>query len=355
MLNLQKLLMLTDKGHSNLKKAILACTISNFTILIPPFVTIQIMMEIIKPLMNESISWTKIWILFVIGIMGMIIIYFANRNDYEATYVSSYLESENTRISIAEKIRKLPMHVFNSKDLTELTTNMMDDVMISEQVLSHIIPQMISNFISIFVVTVSLSFFDWRMALAMFITVPVAFLLIFGSKGVQNKLGAKHAKSKLYASDKVQEYLEGIKVIKACNLDGNKFSALENALKDMRNKAIKNELITGTIVTGAQVILQSGVGLVVYVGVQLLLGGQIDFIPLLMFLLIVTRVYGPFLVELFLLPELFYNQIAVNRIKKLMAIELMTGEEKEVKNFDIEFSDVHFGYHDETKVIKGFN
>lgn len=355
--NLKEILMLTEKGYVDLKKAIIACTITNMSLMLPFGITIQIFSELIKPLMGEAISWAKMWVLFGGGVVAAILVFLANKNDYKKTYITSYNESEAARIRIAEHIRKLPMSFFNSKDLSELTTNMMGDCATTEHVLSHVIPQLLANGISITIICVMLAFFDWRLALSVFASVPIAFLVIFSSKKIQNKLGQKHVEAKLKASDQVQEYLEGIKVIKACGLDGEKFTALDKALRLMKQMAIRMEFGTGIFVTGAQIIVQSGVGLTVFVGTYLLTGGKIELIPLLMFFLIVIRIYGPIIVELTLLPELLYLQISTKRMRTLMSTPIMEGNaDKEIKNFEIELKKVTFSYNEvnlqEEAVIK---
>lgn len=344
---LQKAFMLTDKGYKDLKRAIATCALTNFSMMIPFAVTVQIITELIKPLTGGEISWSRMWLLFAAGIAGLIIVFLCSKNDYKKTYVVSYTESENTRVALAEHIRKLPMSLFNSKDLSELTTNLMGDVATTEHCLSHLIPQMIGNFISITIITIMLAFFDWRMALAMFISVPVAFAIIVLSRKIYGKLHKKHIDAKLSAAEQAQEYLEGIKVIHACNLDGEKFSALEKALKLMTKMAIQMEFGTGIFVTGAQAILQSGIGLTVLLGTKLLASGQIELIPMIMFLLMSARIYGPFLTELSLLPEFFYHQIAVKRLHTLMAVKPMEGDSHaEIKNNEIVFKNVSFKYNE---------
>ena len=343
---LQYALMLTDKGYKDLKKAIAACTLTNFSLMLPFGVMMQVIMELIKPFTGGELSWSRLWLLFGLGIVAAVIVFFCHKNDYKKTYVVSYMESENTRTSLAEHIRKLPMSLFNSKDLTELTTNLMGDVHTTEHVLSHIVPQVIANCISITVICLMLAIFDWRMALAVFITVPLAFFIIFASRKVYGKLHKKHVDSHLAASGQVQEYLEGIKVIRACNLDGEKFSALENALRTMKRLAIQMEFGTGVFVTGAQVVLQAGIGLTVLLGTTLITGGQIELIPLLVFIMIVVRIYGPILTELTLLPEFLYHRIAVKRMRDLMAVQPMTGDaETEIKQYNIELKNVSFRYN----------
>ena len=343
---LQDFLMLTDKGYKDLKGAIAACTITNFAMMIPVGVALYMIIEIIKPFMGEELSWTKMWGLFVLAIVGAVIVFLCTKNDYKKTYIVSYMESETTRITLAEQIRKMPMSIFNSKDLSELTTNLMSDVATTEHAISHIFPQIISNGISITVICIMFAFWDWRMALAIFISVPLALLIIFLSRKFQVRLGKKHAVAKLAASEQVQEYIEGIKVIKACNMDGEQFDALEQALRTMKKLAIRFEFGSGVFVAGAQVVLQAGVGLTVYVGTNLITGGQIQLVPLILCLLVVTRIYGPLLTELTLLPELFYHQIAIKRMRALMDVDVMEGDEEvAIKDYNIEFKNVDFSYN----------
>ncbi len=347
MRKLKELLMLTDKGYSDLKKAVFACTLTNLSLMLPFGVTIQLIAELLKPLMGQELVMGNLWLLLGLGIVGGVLVFIASKHDYKKTYVTSYMEAESSRIGVAEKVRKLPMSFFNNKDLSELTTNIMGDCATLEHVLSHIIPQLLANAISITLVCAMMAIFDWRMALAVFGTVPLSLAVILISKKRQNRLSEKMVSSKLKASDQVQEYLEGIKVIKACGLDGSKFSALDKALHAMMKMAIKLEFGTGVFVTGAQMLLQAGVGLVVFVGAYLLTGNLIELIPLLMFFVIVVRIYGPIVVEFTLLPELFFHRTATKRMRTLMETPVMTGDaETPLERYNIDFEHASFRYNE---------
>lgn len=348
MTDFKSALMLTDKGCADLKKAIWACVLTNLAMMLPFGVIIQMIMELIRPLHGEAVSWGKLWILQGAGVVAALIIFICLKNDYKKTYVTSYRESENIRIALAEHIRKLPMSLFNSKDIAEITTNLMEDVATSEHVLSHVIPQLIANAVSLTVICLMLALYDRRMALAVFITVPLAFGIILAGRKCYGKLHKKHSAAKIAAAGQVQEYIDGIKVIRACNLDGEKFAALEDALRAMKRLALVMEFGTGIFVTGAQVILQAGIGLTVLLGVTLLTGGRLGFIPMLLFVLIAVRIYGPILIELTLLPELFYHSLAVKRMRRLMAVRPMEGSsDKQLQSFDIAFEGVDFSYNQE--------
>ena len=146
MSRLQKALFLSDKGYADLKKAIFACTLTNLAMLLPFCVTVMIFSEILTPFVNGgSIQWNHIWMLWGAGIVSAILVFLADKNDYRKTYIASYKESNTTRLRIAEHLRKLPMNFFNTKDLSELTTNMMADCSSMESLLSSTIPPLIAN------------------------------------------------------------------------------------------------------------------------------------------------------------------------------------------------------------------
>ncbi len=284
---LQKLLFLSDEGYKGLKKAVAACILTNLSIMAAFGIVINIINEIIKPFINEGdMNTRKIFVYFLAGIALAVLQGFIYMNEYNKTYFNAYSESEGTRLGIAEHIRKLPMSFFNRKNLSEITVNMMEDCTKMENALSHIIPQLIGNIISATLVCIMLAVYDWRMAAAVYITLPVTALFIFLTKKIQIKYGERHVKAKLRVSDQVHEYIDGIKVVKAFNLGGEKFAVLDKAMYNFMKESIIFEGITGTIVTAAIVFLQTGIGIVVFTGTNLLLNGSIPVISYILFILI---------------------------------------------------------------------
>ena len=285
MSKLKEKLMLSEKGYSDLKKAITACTITNIALLLPSMVACLLFWELLKPFTGEAISWAALWKLLGLGLVAAILVFLAAKNDYRKTYIASYKEASTTRLRIAEHLRKLPMSFFNTKDLSDITTNMMADCSSMESMLSSTIPPLIANIISVTLTCVCLAFFDWRMALAIFCTMPVTFLIIWCGRKLQLRLFDKQVDVKLEASSQIQEYLEGIKIIKSCGLGGSRFDALDKALQAMKKIAIKVELASGILVQGASLILQAGLGITIFIGTVLITGGKIELLPLLVLLM----------------------------------------------------------------------
>ena len=110
-------------------------------------------------------------------------------------------------------------------------------------------------------------------------------------------------------------------------------------------------LAVGVFMSSASMILQAGIGITIFVGAILLASGQIELLPLLMFLLMVTRIYGPILAILANLSSLLNLNVVTSRMRTLLTTPAMDGDGKTVPNCDIELSHVTFAYNQED-VIK---
>lgn len=350
---LKNFLLINDGAEKSLKKAATACFLTSLSLMLPFIITIQLFIEILKPLTGEEISWERMWLLFCLGVIGLVVIFLLSKNDYMKTYFSSYNQSEATRLRVADHMRKLPMSFFNTRDLSELSSNIMADCTNIETATSNIVPQLIANMASSTVVLICLAFFDWRMALAIFIMLPATILIFILSRKLQTRMFSRHISAKLEAEKQSKEYLEGIKVIRSCNLGGEKFKKLDEAFTELRAAAIRIELVSGSIMAISAMLLRSGIGVAAFAGVQLLTSGKIDFLILLMFLLIASRIYGPILTVLTLLPDMLYLKVSTKRLQTLMESRAMMGESNiTLKHRDIFFENVNFAYGQEP-VLKG--
>ncbi|MDR0390229.1 MAG: ABC transporter ATP-binding protein/permease [Spirochaetaceae bacterium] len=368
MFDVKNLLGLSDEGYKNYKRAVRAVVVSNLCMFLPFVVIVQSIITLLAPLMAAAaapggvasaaavfagVDRTRLMYYLGLGLVSAALYFFAYRNEYRKTYTTAYAESEKIRLEVAEHIRRLPLSFFNNKDLSELTTNMMADCTAVEHAMSHIVPTLAGGIITDTVVCVLLAVYDWRMALALFASLPLSLGLILGSRKLQAVLGERHVQAKLAVSGQVQEYLEGIKVVKAFGLAGEKSKALEHSLRNMMKEAIKFEGLTGIFVVLSMMILQVGIGLVVLTGVFLLTGGNLGVIPFLTFILISAKIYSPLIVIFTMLPEFFYFLVSTKRMQKLRLEPVMEGtKELKINDFTIELKNLNFAYHGKDDVIK---
>ena len=285
----------------------------------------MLLQEICKPLLGEKADSPNIWLYTVLSVASVVVIFVANFIEYRCTYIAAYEESATRRITLAEKLRKLPLSYFGEHDLSEMTTSMMSDCNELERTFSGAIPKMIGSVISIILIMIGLFAMDWRMALALFCVAPVALLLIVGSKKIQDKMGTRRMEARLAAADGIQEFLDNIADLKTCNQTEKYLTELETKLQNVVNASVKVELTSGTLLTSAQMLLRLGLPLVILVGTTLLIGGGIDFFTYLLFLLAASRVYEPLSGVMMQLSEIFNANLQIKRMKEMESQPELSG------------------------------
>ncbi|BAE82835.1 ABC transporter ATP-binding protein [Desulfitobacterium hafniense] len=349
---LKKLLALTDKSHKELKKSILASFLAQLSLSLPVMILMMTFIEILQPFWGGEVEWPKLWILAAASVAVVVLAFIAHCYEYGKTYVTAYEAAEEKRTGLAEHLRKLPLSYFGKKDLTEITVNMMSDCGTIEQSFSSIIPAFGGTLINLLFTCVLLAVFDWRMALAIFISVPVSFGFLLLCRTMHDRIGRAHLQSKLDASEQMQEYLEGIKVIKAFGLGGDKFKSLEEAYRQLMKISTKTETVNGALTTISMMMLRFGIPLTIFVGLSLVTAGSLDLLYFLLFLIFSSRIYTSLSTPLALWGDLLYSLLAIKRLHEVYEETPMGGSDGVVlQHYTIEFDHVSFGYQEEA-VIK---
>ena len=285
------------------------------------------------------------WVLFIL------LSFVTHLQQYKATYGLVYNEIKTTRLSLAERLRKLPLGYFGKRDLADLTETIMGDVNRMEHVWSHVLGYLYGAYISTAIIAVCLFVYDWRLAIACLWGVPVAFGLLFGSRKIAACNAERTKKAAVRVSDGIQEALENVREIRATNQEERYLNGLNQKIDEHERVTIQGELGTGLFVNAASVIMRLGVATTILVGANLILSGSIDFMLLFLFLLVITRVYAPFDQSLALIAEMFVSQVSADRMNEIYDTPTAEGAEKfEPKGHDIVFEHVGFSY-DEKEVL----
>ena len=296
----------------------------------------------------ENLDIRTLWIVWGGMALLAVILYFFERKAVHASYHDGYDASAKGRVQLAEHIRKLPLGFLMSKDPGELGNTMMNDFAQIEEAVTHVLPQLIGGFITAVLGFVGMSFIDWRMAFAMFAGFPVTLLILSGVQTIDKMRGAAHTRARIEQTSRLQEYLTGMKVIKAYNLRGTNFKKLEQAFYSFMKESIKLECVSGPFYLVAVSFLQFGLSLITMIGVYLLMGGTLDMIIFAMFLLVGTRIFDPLVGAIIQLPVFVYQKTAGERIVDLMDEPIMSGEGEAPQKHGIQFEHVTFGYGKDT-------
>lgn len=348
----QERFALTHLGAVNLIKACVSCTISYLAIAMSIGVLYYFTCDVLEMLYGSSntILYSMYLIEFVIVV---ILIFIAHYIQYNMTFYNTYKESARLRIRVAEKLRKFPLMFFSKRDLSDLTTTILSDVTGMEQALSHFIPEFFGSIASTLLLSISMFFFDFRMALAAVWCVPVSFLLVVLAKRKLSNAGFKDRQKQLVRTEKIQETLETIRDLKANHYTQQYLNEVDQVIDDCEKSQIKTELTNALFVVSSQLILKLGIATVVIYGVTSLINQTIDLKVFMLFLIVASRLYGPLSGTLQNLAAIISCDPKIARLNEIENYPLQTGEEKfEPSNYDIEFKNVSFEYQTKKKVLE---
>lgn len=348
----QRRYALTDQGVKNTKKGAFWTVIVNLVVMGGMGILYLLMYGLMGTLTDGApLPGPALFLGLVIAFV--ILSFVTHLQQYHATYGLVYNEVKSTRLSLAERLRKLPLGYFGKRDLADLTETLMGDVNRMEHVWSHVLGYLYGAYISTAIIAVCLLVYDWRLTIACLWGVPVAFGLLFGTRKISARASERTKQAAVRVSDGIQEALENVREIRATNQEARYLAGLNQKIDDHEKVTIQGELGTGIFVNAASVIMRLGVATTILAGASLILSGQIDFMLLFLFLLVITRVYAPFDQSLALIAELFVSQVSADRMNEIYDTPTAEGAEVfQPKGHDIVFDHVGFAY-DKKKVLDG--
>ena len=339
---------LSEQGANDMIKAFLTATVSNIVLMFP----VGLLYFLVEDYLNDNLSGRGVFYL-VGSILCLVLIAVTTYIQYNCTFLATYVESGVRRITLAEKLRKIPLSFFGKKDLSDLTSTIMADCATIETASSHYIPELFGACVSTAIIAVSLFFFDWRMALAALWVLPVSFLIVLSAGKFLRYLSRKQMKLKMACADGIQECLETVRDLRANDAQENYMAGLEKKIKAVEKHAVAAELGNAVFVSGAQMILKLGIATVALVGGILLSKGSIDLLTFFMFLLLVSRLYDPMQISLQNLAAIISVDVQCERLDEILSHPVQSGStEMKYDGYDIAFSHVGFSYDSQESVLK---
>ena len=348
---LRESLGLTDAGMRNFKRGVFFCALANLVLMAP----LCVLFLLVAAFFEHLVAGAPLPDLapYAVGCVAVVAAVAATQAlEYRFTYGPVYQESTRKREAIAEHLRRLPLSFFGKRDLSDLTSAIMKDCADQERMFMHVMPQLFGTGISTLVMAVGIVAFDWRLGIAAFWPVPVAFAIFAAtSRAARRKVAAKEER-RLALADGVQEYLDCAQEIRATNQARAFLRDLGGKLDDFERSEVASELLTGVSISSSQAVLKLGIASVVLVGAGLMVSGQVGFLTYFGFLLVVTRVYDPVNVVLQSSSELLEMRHAIRRTNGLMRTPAMGGSpEFRPRGFDLSFEDVSFSYGEGARVL----
>lgn len=349
---IQDAFALTDQGMKDFMRGAGFCALANLMLMLPIVVLYFAASDFIRYLDDPSVGLPGM-ALYAAGIVAALVVMFVTQMwEYRATYTVVYQESARKRISIAERLRLLPLSFFGKRDLADLTSVIMKDCSDQERLFSHTMPQIFGMGASTLVFAAMMFAFDWRLAASALWPIPVALAALLLTGRIQKSHTAKKNAASLSFADGLQEYLECHREIRSLNKVGVFQGELDCRIDRFEREKIDAELAMGVAVCSAQGFLRLGIASVIVVGTMLLVTGQVDFLVFFVYLLAVTRVYDPINVVLQAVAELMDMSLSLERMRAIENEPVQTGSTSfEPQGYDVVFEDVGFAYADGEDVL----
>ena len=338
----------SPEGAKGLVKGVLACAFQNMAFMLPT----GLLYLLVKDLLAGSTSERSTF--YLLGCVAcFVLILLTTWFQYNGTYFTTYKESGTRRLTLAERLRKLPLSFFGKRDLADLTSTIMADCEVLEKDCSHFIPGLFGSLISTVLIALSLFAFEWRMALAALWVIPVSAAIVVGSYRVQDKVQARTMAAKMACADGIQEYIETLRDLKASNAEQQYLSGLSGKIRAVEKQSIVAELETALFVSSAGMVLKLGIASVALTGSVLLVQGSIDVLTLFLFLMAASRMYDPMQGALQNLAAVIAMRTNVGRMNEILDAPLQTGSEQLTnQGCDIVFDHVGFAYNSGEAVLR---
>ena len=341
---------LSEKGAKDLRRGIAFSTLLNLALMLPPSYLFLFLMEYLEA--DSRIGQHTLWFYVLLAVVLMCVMFFIARWQYDSTYTTIYNESAQRRISLAEKLRRLPLAFFGERNLSDLTATIMEDCTLLETTFSHAIPQLFASMVSIVIIAAGMFCYDWRLALALFWVVPFALVVLLISRKRMDKAFTRPYHIKRGVSEQIQEGLECVQEIKSYNGEDEYNQRFDQRLKTLEKELVAGELLTGVFINISAVLLKLGMPTVIVVGAWMLQRGDVSVFVYLAFLLVSAMVYNPILEVCNNLAILTFLDVRIKRMKEMEAMPIQTGNtEVEISNYDIEFRNVSFSYETDKQVL----
>ncbi len=351
---IEKTFALSEKGAKDFIRGTFWTTLLNVSLMLPAVFIFLFLEQYLNKALNPAVEITHgLWYYILLGLGFMVIIFIIAMFQYSSTYFTVYNESANRRISLAEKLRKLPLAFFGEKNLSDLTSTIMNDNTDLEHTFSHAVPQLFASILSIVLIAIGLFFYNWQLSLALFWVVPFATAILLIAKrkiDKENKIGYQNKRN---VSEKIQEGLNTVQEIKSYNQEDVYVKELDNTINMYEKQLISSELLTGIFVNSSAAFLKLGLASVIIFGATMVASGTINLFVYLIFLMISASIYNPISEVFNNLAALLYLNVRINRMNELQAMPIQQGKtDFTPKNYDIEFSNVDFAYEEGKQVLQ---
>ena len=302
--------------------------------------------HIITSFINGSATISNVWVWSLIAVCGYTFRYIFHGISTSLSHASAYSILENIRLALAERLMRAPLGTVVEESVGKLKSVIVDRVETIELPLAHMIPEGISNLclpIAVFIYLISI---DWRMALAMLVTVPIASIAYFSMMKNFNKQYADYMESSNYVNGVIVEYVEGIEVIKAFNQSSTSYEKFSKAVKSFKDYTLNWYKSVWKLMNFGNSVLPSTFLGTLPVGMILYTTGTLSPENMVMCFILSMGIVDPLMNYTLHVSNVKAVEYAIHDVDKLLHVTELPDSKNSIfiENHNIELKNVSFAY-----------
>lgn len=338
----------TEEGAQGLVRAVWASFIVNVIAMFPVMILMLLGQQILEGTFHSQTLY------FAISLGICVILFIALLVEYERMYNATYKESANLRENLGKTLAKLPLAFFSKRNLSDLAQSIMSDVEAIEHAMSHAIPKIYGLYLFIPILGVMLLVGNVKLGLAVILPMTLRLLILVAFKGEGIKSNKKFFDQLRANAEDFQEAIELHQEIRSYHLTDDVQKDLYTKMDESEKIQMKTEGLAVGIMALSNLFSFISLGIVLYVGVDLLAKGEVSLLYVVGYVLAAMKLKD--LIDLSSETALEIRHITprVENIASIQDAPLQKGKDVDLRRVSIGVEDVHFGYG-EKNVLDGVN
>lgn len=338
----------TEEGAQGLVRAVWASFIVNVIAMFPVMILMLLGQQILEGTFHSQTLY------FAISLGICVILFIALLVEYERMYNATYKESANLRENLGKTLAKLPLAFFSKRNLSDLAQSIMSDVEAIEHAMSHAIPKIYGLYLFIPILGVMLLVGNVKLGLAVILPMTLRLLILVAFKGEGIKSNKKFFDQLRANAEDFQEAIELHQEIRSYHLTDDVQKDLYTKMDESEKIQMKTEGLAVGIMALSNLFSFISLGIVLYVGVNLLAKGEVSLLYVVGYVLAAMKLKD--LIDLSSETALEIRHITprVENIASIQDAPLQKGKDVDLRRVSIDVEDVHFGYG-EKNVLDGVN
>lgn len=302
--------------------------------------------QIIRLFLERQASWEGILFWCGVCLAGYAIKVAGYALSTMLAHVSAYTILEGLRLQAADRLMGAPLGEVDSRPIGAMKSTIVDRIEDIEPPLAHMIPELSSNILLPLVVVVAMFSIDWRMGLALLVTIPVALIpMAFGMR-TYNKNYAAYMAANAHVNSVIVEYVEGIQVVKAFSQGERSYQKFANAVRSFRDFTMDWFRCTWASMNLCLSILPTTLLGTLPAGIALYQAGVLDPAQVTLCLMMALGIVTPLMSATAFINSMKSMQFAVKDTRELLDLPQLSQSEQDapLEGCSIQLKDVSFSY-----------